>query len=111
SKTSTTDSAQANTAHNTQTDPAPLTEAKTAPPTTPSAELPAEERSRETNAEGVATTTPPPATNISTPSALSGPAMQNPTAEGQTSGTPQPARTPGSEEGKPEASERSEGMA
>ncbi|XP_050962059.1 ataxin-2-like protein isoform X2 [Labeo rohita] len=103
SKTSTTDSAQAN--------PAPLTEAKTAPPTNPGTELPAEERSRETNAEGVATTTPPPATNISAPSALSGPAMQNPTAEGQTSGTPQPPRTPGSEEGKPEASERSEGMA
>ncbi|XP_016342452.1 ataxin-2-like protein isoform X2 [Sinocyclocheilus anshuiensis] len=105
-KTATTDSAQANPAHNTQTDPAPPTEAKTAPPTTPTAELPAEDRSRETNAEGAATTTPPPATSISAPSA-----MQNPTAEGQTSGTPQPARTPGSEEGKPEASERSEGMA
>uniref|UniRef100_A0A8C2DVG3 Ataxin 2-like n=1 Tax=Cyprinus carpio TaxID=7962 RepID=A0A8C2DVG3_CYPCA len=110
-KTANTDSAQANPAHNTQTDPAPLTEAKTAPPTTPNAELPAEERSRETNAEGAATTTPPPATSISAPSAMSGTAMKNPTAEGQTSGTPQPARTPGSEEGKPEASERSEGMA
>uniref|UniRef100_A0A9J7X0K2 Ataxin 2-like n=2 Tax=Cyprinus carpio TaxID=7962 RepID=A0A9J7X0K2_CYPCA len=110
-KTSTTDSAQANPANNTQTDPAPLTEAKTAPPSTPTTELPAEERSRETNAEGVATTTPPPATSISAPSALSGPAMQNSTAEGQTSGTPQPARTPGIEEGKPEASERPEGMA
>uniref|UniRef100_A0A8C1TYT6 Ataxin 2-like n=1 Tax=Cyprinus carpio TaxID=7962 RepID=A0A8C1TYT6_CYPCA len=65
---------------------------------------------RETNAEGAATTTPPPATSISAPSAMSGTAMKNPTAEGQTSGTPQPARTPGSEEGKPEASERSEGM-
>ncbi|XP_016406974.1 ataxin-2-like protein isoform X2 [Sinocyclocheilus rhinocerous] len=110
-KTATTDSAQANPAHNTQTDLAPPTEAKTAPPTTPTAELPAEDRSRETNAEGAATTTPPPATSISAPSAMSGTAMQNPTAEGQTSGTPQPARTPGSEEGKPEASERSEGMA
>lgn len=92
-----------------QTDSTPPTEAKAAPPTTLTAELPAEERSRETNAEGVATITPPPATPISAPSALSGTAMQNPTAERQTSGTPQPG-TPGSEEGKPEAAERSEGM-
>ncbi|XP_067237823.1 ataxin-2-like protein isoform X1 [Chanodichthys erythropterus] len=109
-KTLATDSPQTNPTHNTQTDPTPPTEAKTAPPTTLTAELAAEERSRETNAEGAATTTPPPTTPISAPSALSGTAMQNPTAEGQTAGTPQPARTPGSEEGKPEAGERSEGM-
>ncbi|XP_051994863.1 ataxin-2-like protein isoform X1 [Xyrauchen texanus] len=106
--TSTTDSAQPNPTLNTQTDPTVTTESK--PASTPaSAELPAVERSREINAEGVATTTPPPATSISAPSALCGPAMQNPTAEGQSEGTPQPARTPGSEEGKPETAERSEG--
>ncbi|CAM4386939.1 unnamed protein product [Leuciscus chuanchicus] len=108
-KTLASDSSQTNPAHNTQTDSTPPTEAKAAPPTTLNAELPAEERSRETNAEGVATTTPPPATPISAPSALSGTAMQNPTAERQTVGTPQPG-TPGSEEGKPEAAERPEGM-
>lgn len=77
-----------------------------APPTTP--ELLLEERSRETNAEGVATTTPPPAMAIS---AQPGPAMQNSTADGQLAETPQPVRTPGSEEGIMETSERSEGMA
>ncbi|KAG1967593.1 ataxin-2-like protein isoform X1 [Pimephales promelas] len=105
-KTLATDSSQTNPAHNTQADSTPSTDAKAAPPTSLTAELPAEERSRETNAEGVATTTPPPATPIS---ALSGTAMQNPTAERQTAGTPQPG-TPGSEEGKPEGAERSEGM-
>ncbi|XP_067269322.1 ataxin-2-like protein isoform X2 [Pseudorasbora parva] len=108
-KTLATDSSQTNPAHNTQTDSTSPTEAKPAPPTTLTTELPAEDRSRETNAEGVAITTPPPTTTISAPSALSGTAMQNPTIEGQTGGTPQPARTPGSEEGKPEA-ERSEGV-
>ncbi|XP_051987976.1 ataxin-2-like protein isoform X2 [Xyrauchen texanus] len=103
--TTPTDSAQPNPAHNTQTDPAPTTESKCA--MTPTS---AEERSRETSTEGAATTPPPSATSISATSALSGPAMQNPIAEGQLVGTPQPARTPSSEEGKPETAERSEGM-
>lgn len=106
-KTLPTESTQANPAHNTQTDPAAPTEAKPAPPTTPNTELSAEERSRETNPEGPVTSTPPPATSISAPSGIG---MQNPPAEGQTAGAPQPARTPGSEDGKPEAPERSEGM-
>ncbi|XP_057202748.1 ataxin-2-like protein isoform X2 [Triplophysa rosa] len=99
-------SAQQNPSHNTQTDTIPPTESKTAPPTT--LELLPEERSRETNAEDMATATPPPATPIS---AQPGPALQNSTADGQSAETPQPARTPGSEEGKMETSERSEGMA
>lgn len=99
-------SAQANPSHNMQTDPVPSTELKTDPPTTP--DISTEERSRETNAEGVTTTTPPPATAIS---GQSGPAMQNSAADGQSAETPQPLRTPGSEEGKTETSERSEGMA
>ncbi|XP_065136771.1 ataxin-2-like protein isoform X1 [Paramisgurnus dabryanus] len=100
-----TASPQSNPSHNTQTDTIPPTESKPAPITTP--ELPAEERGRETNAEGVANATPPPVA----PSAQSGPAMQNSTGDGQLAETPQPARTPGSEESKTETSERSEGMA
>ncbi|TRY95623.1 hypothetical protein DNTS_017829 [Danionella cerebrum] len=102
----TPESLQASSAHVNQTDSASHAETKPGPPTTPVTELPAEERASGIIPEGVSGSTPPQTPPISATSAL-----QNPPADVHTTGAPPPARTPGSEDGKMEASERSEGMA
>ncbi|XP_028841673.1 ataxin-2-like protein isoform X2 [Denticeps clupeoides] len=95
---------------------APSTEPKPAPPPNASQEHLLEDRGREMSVEGVVS--PAPASvSSSTPSvSIPAPASQTaaaapPALDRQTAGTPQPARTPGSEESRPEVSERPDGVA
>ncbi|XP_036446488.1 ataxin-2-like protein isoform X1 [Colossoma macropomum] len=104
------DPAHPSPAHGTQTDPAPSSEPKTALPTTPAQELPSDEVGRETSAEGATPSTPPQVTPSATPTATPGSASQSSVVDGQTAVPPQPARTPGREDGRPEAAERVEGV-
>uniref|UniRef100_W5K751 Ataxin 2-like n=1 Tax=Astyanax mexicanus TaxID=7994 RepID=W5K751_ASTMX len=98
------DLAQPNPAHSTQTDPTPPTDPKSA---APAQELLSDESGRET--EGTVAPTPPQVTPSSTPAITpaSGPSS---IVDSQTAVPPQPARTPGREDGRPEATDRVEGV-
>uniref|UniRef100_A0A8B9JQM7 Ataxin 2-like n=1 Tax=Astyanax mexicanus TaxID=7994 RepID=A0A8B9JQM7_ASTMX len=98
------DPAQPNPAHSTQTDPTPPTDPKSA---APAQELLSDESGRET--EGTVAPTPPQVTPSSTPAITpaSGPSS---IVDSQTAVPPQPARTPGREDGRPEATDRVEGV-
>ncbi|KAG9342885.1 hypothetical protein JZ751_015101 [Albula glossodonta] len=77
-------------------DPAPAPETNQTPAQSPPAQAPPpEERGREKEGEG-STTAPP--------------AVQTAAADRESPATPQPARTPGSEEPRPESAERGEGV-
>ncbi|XP_049323885.1 ataxin-2-like protein isoform X1 [Astyanax mexicanus] len=98
------DLAQPNPAHSTQTDPTPPTDPKSA---APAQELLSDESGRET--EGTVAPTTPQVTPSSTPAITpaSGPSS---IVDSQTAVPPQPARTPGREDGRPEATDRVEGV-
>ncbi|XP_060757800.1 ataxin-2-like protein isoform X3 [Neoarius graeffei] len=105
------DPAQPSPTQSTQTDSTPSTEPNTVSPTTPTQELPSDDAGRETSAEGPAAATPPSVTPTVTPSATPGGVSQPSGPDGQTAVPPQPARTPGREDGRPEAADRAEGVA
>ncbi|KAI4902248.1 hypothetical protein NFI96_020302 [Prochilodus magdalenae] len=105
------DPAQPNPAHSTQTDPAPpSSEPKTTSPTTPAKDLPSDETGRETSAEASTSSSAQVTGPSATPTATPGTAPQSSVVDGQTAVPPQPARTPGREDGRSEGSERVEGV-
>lgn len=77
---------------------------------TPTQDLSSDEVGREAGAEGPAAATPPSVTPTVTPSATPGGVSQPSGADGQTAVPPQTARTPGREDGRPEATDRVEGV-
>ncbi|KAM9457923.1 ataxin-2-like protein isoform 2-T2 [Clarias gariepinus] len=102
--------AQTSPTQSTQTDSTLSTDPKTVSPTTPTQELPSDEAGRETSAEGPAAVTPPSVTPTGTPSATPDGVSHQTGTDGQAAVPPQPARTPGREDGRSEATDRVEGV-
>ncbi|XP_062874839.1 ataxin-2-like protein isoform X2 [Trichomycterus rosablanca] len=100
------DHAQPSPTQSTQTDPSPSTVSLTTPPR----ELPSDEMTRETSSESLAASSPPSSMASITPTATPGGSSQSSIAEGHITVHPQPARTAGKEDGRPETVERAEGV-
>lgn len=97
------DAAQPSPTQSTQTDPSPSTELKTTSPTTPTQEHLSDETGRETSADGPSASSPPSGTPANTSNIPPGSSAAS-IVDGQTV-QPQPARTPGREDGRAEAAE------
>ncbi|XP_066498146.1 ataxin-2-like protein isoform X2 [Hoplias malabaricus] len=101
------DPTQPSPVHSTQTEPIPSTDPQKISPTQ---ELLSAEMGRETSAEGITPSTPPQITPSATPTATPGSTTQSSVVDRQIAVSPQPARTPGREDGRSEAPERVEGV-